>query len=89
MEISEEKLQELAESHYIRGQRQLLVGQLREILKQLYYDEEFTTEKLIAEREEAVLALRSICEDHGDNDWDEDLHLADVINKHLGRYLDE
>jgi predicted secreted protein len=39
--------------------------------------------RLTVERREAVLALRSFCEDHGDNDWQDDLHMADVINKHL------
>jgi hypothetical protein len=24
---------------------------------------------------------------HGDNDWPDDLHLADVIDKHLARHL--
>jgi hypothetical protein len=43
----------------------------------------------IAEREAVVVALRRICAEHGDNDWDDDLHLADVIEKHLGCYLDE
>lgn len=33
-------------------------------------------------------ALRRVCEDHGDNDWSDDLHLADVIEKHLARHLD-
>ncbi len=90
MEISEDKLQELNESHYIRGQRTLLLMQLKEILTQLGYvegDVDFSKEHLIAEREETVLALRSICEENGDNDWDEDLHLADVVNNHLGKYL--
>lgn len=34
------------------------------------------------------LSLRSVCEDHGDNDWESDLHLADVVEKHLARHLD-
>ena len=39
------------------------------------------------ERNESVAALREICEDHGDNDWSSNLHLADVITKHLQRHL--
>lgn len=31
--------------------------------------------------------LRSVCEDFGDNDWDDNLHLGDVIDKHLTRHL--
>ncbi len=39
------------------------------------------------ERGAAVAQLRSVCEDFGDNDWPDDLHLADVIEKHLARQL--
>ena len=44
---------------------------------------------LEAERSAVVVALRRLCEEHGDLGWDDDLHLADVIEKHLGRYLNE
>lgn len=44
---------------------------------------------LVAEREEARSTLRSLCEFYGDNDWADNLHLGDVIEKHLGRHLDE
>ena len=42
---------------------------------------------LVVERGECVAALRKVCELHGDNDWSPDLHLADVIEKHLGNHL--
>lgn len=48
-----------------------------------------TAEKYALEREEAVGRLREICAEYGDNDWPDDLHLADVIEKHLGRHLDD
>lgn len=98
MEISEEKLQELTESHYLRGQRSALIHQLHNVLRELsipYTDIDAAPENLMTiarltiEREETISALRSVCEDHGDNDWDNDLHLADVVNKHLGNYLYE
>jgi len=41
----------------------------------------------VMERMPAVSQLRSLCEDFGDNDWPDNLHLADVIEKHLGRHL--
>ncbi len=44
--------------------------------------------RLVLQLEQARAALRRVCEDHGDNDWDDDLSLADVIEKHLGRHLD-
>lgn len=40
------------------------------------------------ERAAAIAALRDICEDFGDNEWPDDLHLADVLEKHLAPYLD-
>jgi len=98
MEISEDKLQELTESHYLRGERAALVSQLYEILRKLsipYTSIDAAPENLMKiaeltiEREETISALRGVCEDHGDNDWDNDLHLADVVNKHLGNYLYE
>ena len=39
------------------------------------------------ERRETVMALRSLCADFGDLDWTEDLHMADVLSKHLAPYL--
>ncbi len=44
--------------------------------------------QLGAEREEAISVLRDICAVCGDNNWEENLHLADIIDKHLRRYLD-
>ena len=41
------------------------------------------------ERADIVIALRALCEQHGDNDWPDDLHLGDVIDKHLACYLEE
>lgn len=36
---------------------------------------------------EAREALRIVCAEFGDNDWSDDLSLADVIEKHLARHL--
>lgn len=41
----------------------------------------------IEERQAAVTALRSLCETFGDNDWPDNLHLSDIIEKHLARPL--
>ena len=87
MEISEEKLQEIKEQSYLLGERQAAIGQLRTIMGYLKVDEKRTKEQYMLEREETVQALRDVCEDHGDNEWEENLHLADVVNKHLGRHL--
>lgn len=44
---------------------------------------------LLLEREAAIAALRSVCGKHGSNAWEDGLHLADIITKHLERQLDE
>lgn len=49
-----------------------------------------TEEKVIAltlERNQAIGKLREICEVFGDNDWPEDLHLYDILDKHI--YLED
>ena len=43
---------------------------------------------LIAERERAIVALRRICEEHGDTDWDSNLNLVDILEKHLECYFE-
>lgn len=42
----------------------------------------------ILEREAAVAQLREVCGEFGDNDWENNLHLADVIRKHLASHLE-
>ena len=38
---------------------------------------------LLLERYYAITALRQLCEEHGDNNWADSLHLADIIDKHV------
>lgn len=45
--------------------------------------------RMAMEIAEARNVLRRLCATHGDLDWGDDLHLADVIDKHLGKYLEE
>lgn len=78
---------ESEERAYMEGQRALLLRQLIQILKELGHGPQTEVAELVAEREAAVIALRRLCEDHGDNDWPNELHLADVIEKHLERHL--
>lgn len=44
--------------------------------------------RLQIERDDAIKTLRQLCAEFGDNDWDDSLHLSDIINKHLGRHLE-
>jgi hypothetical protein len=41
----------------------------------------------MVERVAVVRVLRQVCERFGDNDWPDNLHLGDVIEKHLEPYL--
>lgn len=73
---------------YTEGSRTAWRQMLAECVRQLDYDDPAATNaRWIQEREETVAALRSVCEEFGDNDWGEQLHLADVIEKHLARHL--
>lgn len=78
------------ERAYIEGGRAVWLKMLREALVGLGHDSQESTEtSWLLERQEAIAAMRQICGEHGDNDWPDDLSLADVIEKHLGRHLDE
>ncbi len=85
IEMTEDQLQEMQEAYYELGQKQLLIFQMREIIRQLGYPAESTVGVFIIEREEAIAALRSLCNerDGADNEWPNDLHLADIIQKYL------
>lgn len=43
----------------------------------------------LSELEDARRALRELCDELGCNDWPDDLHIGDVIEKHLARHLHE
>jgi hypothetical protein len=70
------------------GHRAALTGVLQDTLTRLgYAGESADVAKLAKEREQAIAMLRGVCDRHGDNDWPDDLHLADIIEKHLARHL--
>ena len=71
------------EQGYVAGARAAWTSILEEACRQLGYDETATRMSWVSERERAVQALRELCRMHGDNDWHEHLHLADIIDKHL------
>jgi len=84
IEMTEDQLQEVREESYLWGQKQLLVSQMREIIRQLGYPADMTIEKRIIEREEALIALRQKCQDAGKpSNFPNDIHLADIIQKYL------
>ena len=77
-----------AERGYVEGSRRAWMNVLLHAAKQLGVEDPLSkTAYLIAEREEAKQALRAICAKYGDNEWDESLHLRDIIEEHLGAHL--
>ncbi|HXJ61945.1 MAG TPA: hypothetical protein VNU68_35345 [Verrucomicrobiae bacterium] len=72
------------ENGYLAGQRRVYLEMLATALRGLGRDApEWQLGRLISEREEAVATCRRICVEHGDNDWPDDLHLSDIIEKHV------
>ncbi len=74
------------EQDWTSGNRAAWAHMLQTCLSQLG-GEDRNRDSWRLEREAAIAALRRICEEHGDNDWPEDLHLADIIEKHLADHL--
>ena len=78
------------ERKWTEGYRAAWLSMLGECLRRLGYDDpEAGKAAWIVEREGIVTKLREVCETFGDNDWPKDLHLADVIDKHLFAYIPE
>lgn len=81
---------EKSELDYMAGERRVYINLLAMAisgLRDAEHTEPLDAAILLKERAEAVAVLRHICEEHGDNDWKDNLHLADIIEKHLGRHL--
>lgn len=77
------------EQAYIQGERAARLSIILECIKWLGYDGDPEVHRLawVIERERTIQVLRDICRDFGDNDWPDNLHLADVIEKHLAKHL--
>lgn len=73
---------------YLQGRTAAFHIMLTTILRELPAAES-SHARLLAERTATLLLLRDICATYGDNDWPDDAHLADVIEKHLIRNLEE
>ena len=77
------------ERYYIQGHRAAWRRLLGECLRELGYtiDTAVSVARFVGEREDAIAQLRTLCEEVGDNDWEESLLLGDIIEKHLARHL--
>lgn len=83
-----EKEREAHERGYTEGNKAAYRELLRTAIRGLGQDDpQANAERWRIERAEIVAMLRQVCEEHGDNDWEDSLHLADVIEKHLWRNL--
>lgn len=69
------------ERGYTDGQRAIYAQMLSEALRGLGLRSGIGD--LLVEREKAIATLRRICETYGDNDWSPDLHLSDIIDRHI------
>lgn len=79
---------EQEEKAYLRGERAALVRIMTECARQLGYEDPLAkAAALIEEREQAKAKLREVCEEFGDPDFEDDLHLADIIDNHLLKHL--
>lgn len=91
MPINDQTPEEKAlEQRYIDGNRAAWLHLLRLALRHLNYKgTEVQAAKWASEREEAIMVLRRLCEQWGDNTWEPELHLADILSKHLENQLEE
>ncbi len=80
-------MNENEERAYEQGSQMAWQAMLSECLRHLAPHGPLTVERLVLERAAAISVLRRLCADHGDNEWDDDLHLADILEKHLERHL--
>lgn len=74
-----------AERAYIDGTQAAWRRMLGEAIRAL--GPEGSADSWRLERAGAVHALRVLCAEFGDNEWDDSLDLMDVIDKHLSKHL--
>lgn len=48
---------------------------------------EAENKRLREERKWAIVELRGLCKEVGDNDWEDELYIPDIIEKHLADHL--
>jgi len=86
--MTEEQQQDREEEAYSRGSDMAWRLMLGECLRHLGLNGT-DHERALLLIAETRIALRSICAEYGDNDWPDDLHPGDVIEKHLRAHLEE
>lgn len=88
MQRPERSAMKLCETSYELGRKRAYLSLLGESLRALGVDNpEAKQAAWVSERQEAIITLRSLCLDFGDNDWPDSLHLSDIIERHLMRHI--
>lgn len=83
MKIEETNLDEIKEAAYLEGQRAVWRSLVQQGLSHFEGNEKTRTQ-LIAERADAIRQLKTLCEKFGlPIEWEDGLHLADIIEKHV------
>jgi hypothetical protein len=75
------------ERAYVIGQRQVWASLLAQCVRQLGAAD-WPHARLVKEREDTIAMLRQICARYGDNEWEPELYLADIVASHLWNHLD-
>jgi hypothetical protein len=79
----------VSEQDWIDGNRAAYLRMLQECLRELGVDDPAAGQaRWVVEREATIVMLRQVCERFGDNEWQPELHLADIIEKYLWRNLE-
>ncbi len=78
MTEQEERFYTEGETHALKQMIKDCQNKLRAYGIELKTDETFSQERI-----DTIALLRMLCDEYGDNDWDDNLHLTDIIQKHL------
>ncbi len=92
MKRSRVTVEQARERGYMAGRRAILRRLLGQVLGDLGHSAKDPKAKLatvVLELEDIRAALRSLCEAYGYTDWTDKTYLADVVDKYLGKRLDE
>lgn len=89
-EGDDEDLVDRLEEAYMRGRKEMAMSIVRRLMPDLELaGDAATCAALSIQIVDAKSMLRTICDSHGDNDWEDDLHLVDILGKHLHDHLED
>ena len=83
-----DEMDELLDRKYCEGQHALAQSMLQHVAQFLKKDDRDRA-SLLRELDASRMVIRRLCELIGDTDWDDNLWLPDVLEKHLARHVEE